>query len=78
MDQSRLIRDVITESFTFLRASIVLVHAFPDPTLTGTFVMRALVSATSKDSNAASIRRRLLHDHAYLAKIMALVCRSSP
>ncbi|KAN0134252.1 hypothetical protein V8E53_008024 [Lactarius tabidus] len=72
MDQSRLIRDIIMESFTFLRASIILEHAFPDPVLTGTFVMRALVSATSKDTSAASIRHRILNDHAYLAKIIAL------
>jgi hypothetical protein len=78
MDQSRLIRDVITESFTFLHASIILEHAFPDPVLTGTFVMRALVSATSKDTSAASIRHRILNDHAYLAKIIALVRCSSP
>jgi hypothetical protein len=78
MDQSRLIRDVITESFTFLCASIILEHTFPDPVLTGTFVMRALVSATSKDTSAASIRHWILNDHAYLAKIIALVCCSSP
>ena len=36
MNQSCLIQDVITESFTFLHTSIVLVHAFPDPTLTST------------------------------------------
>jgi|ERR1700761_3893795 len=78
MDQSHLIQDVITESFTFLCASIILVHVFPDPTLTGTFMMRALVSATSKDMNAVSICHQILNAHAYLAKIMALVCCSSP
>ncbi|KAN0137667.1 hypothetical protein V8E53_004492 [Lactarius tabidus] len=72
MDQSRIIRDMITRSFPFLRASIVLENSFPDPLLTASFVMRALVTAATVDPNAVSIGRRLQDDHVYLSKMIVL------
>jgi hypothetical protein len=76
MDQSRIIRDMITRSFPFLRASIVLENSFPNPLLTASFVMRALVTAATVDPNAVSIGRRLQDDHVYLSKMIVLVSRS--
>ncbi|KAI9453765.1 hypothetical protein BJY52DRAFT_1189338 [Lactarius psammicola] len=68
----QLIRDVITASFPFLRASIVTHHAFPDAILTSTFVLRALVAATSHNPNATCIQLRIVNDHMYLAKMITL------
>ena len=78
-DQSQVIRDAVTDSFPFLRASIILQNVFPDPILTGTFILRALLSATDQANhpNAADVRRRILHDHVYFAKISTLVRRTT-
>ena len=77
MEQSRLIQEVIMNSFTFLCASIILQHAFPDTLLTANFVTRALVSATQKDAAATLLCRRILNNHTYQSKITILVCCSS-
>ncbi len=74
MDQSQLIHDIITASFPFLRASIVTCHAFPDAILISTFVLRALLAATSHNPGATHVRHRVLNDHMYLAKMVILVC----
>ena len=76
-DQHQIIWDAVTDSFPFLRASIMLQDSFPDPIVTGTFILRALLSATANQPNTAHVRRRILNDHVYFAKISALVCHTT-
>ncbi|KAI9439651.1 hypothetical protein H4582DRAFT_2075020 [Lactarius indigo] len=72
MEQSQLLRNIITASFPHLHASIMVTHAFPDAVLIGSFVLRAFLTATSHNPHAAHVRRRIVHDHEYLAKMTIL------
>ena len=72
--QSPLIRSIFQDTFEHLRASLLFIHAFPDPILTRSMISEALGVATqSYLPRAANIRNRLELDPDYLAKMCHLV-----
>jgi len=74
--QRPLVRVVIQDSFDILRASLMFLNAFPDPSLTAEFVKDALVgSALNHAPGARYIYQRLLYKEDYLSKLITLVSR---
>ncbi len=72
--QSPLMRSIFQDAFEHLRASLLFIHAFPDPSLTRSMITEALSVATESHlPRAANIRNRLELDEEYLAKMCHLV-----
>ena len=72
--QSPLMRSIFQDAFEHLRASLLFIHAFPDPALTRSMISEALGVATQAHlPRAANIRHRLELDPEYLAKMCRLV-----
>jgi len=75
--QSPLIRSIFQDAFEHLRASLLFIHAFPDPALTRSMISEALGVATQSHLlRAANIRHRLELDNKYLSKMCRLVSPS--
>jgi len=75
--QSPLIRLIFQDAFEHLRASLLFIHAFPDPALTRSMISEALgVVPQSHLPRAANIRHRLELDNKYLSKMCCLVSLS--
>ncbi|KAH9169616.1 hypothetical protein EDB89DRAFT_2072734 [Lactarius sanguifluus] len=71
--QQSLVRNVVQESIENVQASLMFSHAFPDGTLTLTFIKDGLINAAEKHKpGAADIKRRLEQDQDYLTKISQL------
>jgi len=72
--QSPLMRSIFQDAFEHLQASLLFIHAFPDPALTHSMISEALGVATQAHLlRAANIRHRLELDPEYLAKMCRLV-----
>lgn len=72
--QSPLMRSVFQEAFEHLRASLLFIHAFPDPILTRSMISEALGVVTEAHSpRAANIRNCLELDPDYVSKMCRLV-----
>jgi len=75
--QSPLICSIFQDAFKHLRASLLFIHAFPDPALTCSMISEALGIATQSHLlRAANIRHRLELDDEYLSKMCRLVSPS--
>jgi len=75
--QSPLIRLIFQDAFKHLRASLLFIHAFPDPALTCSMISEVLgVVTQSHLPRAANIRHRLELDNKYLSKMCHLVSPS--
>ncbi|KAI0250408.1 hypothetical protein BJV78DRAFT_1283210 [Lactifluus subvellereus] len=76
--QRPLVRLVIQDAIEILRASLVLVNAFPDADLTISLVKDALLSAADQYLPATScMRARLEKDEQYFTKILPVRARDS-
>jgi len=72
--QLLLMRSIFQDAFEHLQASLLFIHAFPDPALTCSMISEALGVATQAHlPRAANIRHRLELDPEYLAKMCCLV-----
>jgi hypothetical protein len=72
--QSPLMRSIFQDTFEHLRASLLFIHAFPDPALTRSMISEAISVATQSHlPRAANIRNRLDLDEEYVAKMCHLV-----
>lgn len=72
--QSPLMRSIFQDAFEHLRASLLFIHAFPDPALTRSMISEAISVATQSHlPRAANIRNRLDLDDDYVAKMCRLV-----
>jgi len=72
--QTALMRTIFQDTFEHLRASLLFIHAFPDPALTRSMISEALGAATQSHlPRAAIIRNRLELDEDYMAKMCRLV-----
>jgi hypothetical protein len=75
--QSPLIRTVLQDGIENLRASLLVEHAFPEPSLQVLFIRKNLIGAArSHLPRANNMHRRLLVDDAYLDKLSRLVSNS--
>ena len=72
--QSPLMCSIFQDAFEYLRATLLFIHAFPDPTLTRSMISEALSVATQSHlPKAANIRKRLEVDDEYVAKMCRIV-----
>jgi len=72
--QSPLMRSIFQDAFEHLQASLLFIHAFPDPALTRSMISEALGVVTQAHLlRVANIRHRLELDPEYLAKMCCLV-----
>ena len=72
--QRPLIRKVIIDAIENVRASVLFNNAFPDMTLSITFVREALITAVEGHRPGSDrIRQRLMQDKDYFGKIAPLV-----
>src|SRR5260221_3342130 len=72
--QTVLMRLIFQDAFEHLRASLLFIHAFPDPALTRSMISEVLGAATQSHlPRAAIIRNRLELDEDYMAKMCRLV-----
>ena len=75
--QTPLMHSIFQDAFEHLRASLLFIHAFPDPSLTRSMITEALsVAAKSHLPRAANIRNRLELDDEYVTKMCRLVSPS--
>jgi hypothetical protein len=75
--QSPLMRSIFQDTFEHLRASLLFIHAFPDPILTRSIISEALGVATQSHlPRSANIRNRLELDPDYVVKMCRLVSSS--
>jgi hypothetical protein len=75
--QTPLMRLIFQDAFAHLRASLLFIHAFPDPALTRSMISEALgTAAQSHCPKAGSIRNRLELDAEYLSMMCRLVSPS--
>jgi len=72
--QSPLMRLIFHDAFKHLRASLLFIHAFPDPALTHLMISEALGVATQSHlPRAGTIRNWLELDGEYLSRMCRLV-----
>ena len=72
--QTPLMRSIFQDTFEHLQASLLFIHAFPDPALTRSMISEALtVTTQSHFPRAATIRHCLELDNEYLSKMCHLV-----
>jgi len=72
--QTPLMHSIFQDTFEHLQASLLFIHAFPDPALTHSMISEALTVATQSHlPRAATIRHRLELDDEYLSKMCHLV-----
>ena len=75
--QSPLMRSIFQDAFEHLQASLLFIHAFPDPALTHSMISEALGVATQSHLlRAVTIRHRLELDKEYLSRMCHLVSPS--
>ena len=75
--QSPLMRLIFQDAFEHLRASLLFIHAFPDPALTRSIISEALgAAAQSHLPRVGNIRNWLELDGEYLAMMCRLVSPS--
>ena len=75
--QSPLMHSIFQDAFEHLRASLLFIHAFPDPALTRSMISEALGVATQSHlPRAVTIRHRLKLDKEYLSRMCRLVSPS--
>jgi hypothetical protein len=75
--QSPLMRSIFQDAFEHLRASLLFIHAFPDPILTRSMISEALGVATQSHlPRSGNIRNRLELDPDYVVKMCRLVSSS--
>src|ERR1700761_2268016 len=73
MDQTAIVRAIISESFELLHALIIMKHAFPDSLVANKFIEEALSTAALQVPNAEDIHVWILQDHVYCLTMSALV-----
>ena len=72
--QSLLMQSIFQDAFEHLRASLLFIHAFPDPALMRSMISEVLGVVTQAHlPRAANIRHHLELDPEYLAKMCHLV-----